>query len=240
MVERLQERITLITGGTGQLGRHVVRRFLAEGARIHVPVFDPAERRDLEEHLGDAAARVVFHPDGNLTDPERVRGIFQAVEEAEGRGVEVLLNLAGGFSMAPAEETDPDTWERLWGINATTVFLCSREALPGMKERGWGRIVNVSAFPALEGGQAGLTAYGAAKAAVLNLTRTLCREVVEHGITVNAVLPSIIDTPENREAMPDADTSTWLPPEEIARVMAFLASEEARVVNGAAITLTLG
>jgi NAD(P)-dependent dehydrogenase (short-subunit alcohol dehydrogenase family) len=162
------------------------------------------------------------------------------VKEAEGRSVEILFNLAGGFEMAPVEETEPGTWERLWQMNVTTAFLCSRTAFPGMKKQGWGRAVNVSALPAVERGQAGLSAYGAAKAAVLNLTGSLSREGVEEGITVNAVLPSIIDTPENREAMPDADTSTWLPPQEIAGVLVFLAADEARVVNGAALTLTLG
>ena len=247
MSHRLEERVTLITGGTGQLGRHVVARCLSEGAHVHVPVFDPDEGDLLESHLGREEAlpgtardRLTLHDRGDLTDPDRVQAIFRAVKEAEGRSVEVLFNLAGGFEMAPVEETDPGTWERLWQMNVTTAFLCSRAAFPGMKERGWGRIANVSALPAVERGQAGLSAYGAAKAAVLNLTLSLSREGVDEGITVNAVLPSIIDTPENREAMPDADTSTWIPPAEVAGVLAFLASDEARVVNGAALTLTLG
>jgi NAD(P)-dependent dehydrogenase (short-subunit alcohol dehydrogenase family) len=99
--------------------------------------------------------------------------------------------------------------------------------------------VNVSALPALDRGKPHLAAYGAAKAAVLNLTHTLAKEGAEHGITANAILPSIIDTPENREASPGADTSTWLPPQRIADVLLFLASEAAGIVNGAAIPLTL-
>jgi NAD(P)-dependent dehydrogenase (short-subunit alcohol dehydrogenase family) len=240
MAKRLQDRVTLITGGTGQLGRPVVRTFLAEGARVHVPVFAPEERELLGDHLGDAVAAVRFHDEGDLTDPDRVGRIVQAVEREEGRAVEVLLNLAGGFTMAPLEETGPGDWERMWKINATTAFLCSRGVIPGMRAAGWGRIVNVSAHPAVDRGQKGLTAYGAAKAGVLNLTQTLAKEVVADGITVNAVLPSIIDTPENREAMPEADTSTWIPPGEIAGIMAFLASDEARTVNGTALILTLG
>jgi NAD(P)-dependent dehydrogenase (short-subunit alcohol dehydrogenase family) len=239
MAKRLQDRVTLITGGTGQLGRHVVRTFLAEGARVHVPVFAPEERELLGDHLGDAVSAIGFHENGDLTDAGRVGGIVREVEEEEGRGVEVLLNLAGGFFMAPVEETDPEAWERIWKRNATTAFLCSREVIPGMRAGGWGRIVTVSAHPALDRGQKGLTAYGAAKAGVLNLTQALAKEVVADGITVNAVLPSIIDTPENRESMPDADPSTWIPPGEVAGVMAFLASDEARTVNGAALILTL-
>jgi NAD(P)-dependent dehydrogenase (short-subunit alcohol dehydrogenase family) len=240
MTKRLQDRITLITGGTGQLGREVVRAFIAEGARVHVPVFAPDERDRLKDHLGDAVAAVHFHDDGDLTDPQRVGQILEAVREEAGRRVEVLLNLAGGFFMAPVEETGPEDWEGMWRRNATTAFLCARGVIPGMRERGWGRIVNVSAHPALDRGQSGLSAYGAAKAAVLNLTQTLAKEVVTDGITVNAVLPSIIDTPENRESMPEADTSAWIPPSEVAGVMAFLSSDEARTLNGAALTLTLG
>ncbi len=232
--------MVLITGGTGDLGQWVVEAFLAQGDRVHVPVFAPGEAEGLRERLGDRAHRVRFHMEADLTRPESVRGVFEAVE-AEGEGPPlVLLNLAGGFTMAPLEETEPHAWDRMWRMNATTAFLCARQGFPGMREAGWGRIVNVSAFPALELGSPGLSAYGAAKAAVLNLTRTLAREGVEDGITVNAVLPSIIDTPGNRSSMPDQDRSTWLDPSEIAGVFRFLASEEARIVNGSALTLTLG
>src|SRR5690606_18233693 len=111
-------------------------------------------------------------------DSDSVGRIVQAVE-AEGAGPpSILLNLAGGFAMARLEETGADTWRRMWEINATTAFLCARAVFPGMKRRRWGRIVNVSSFPALELGSPGLSAYGAAKAAVLNLTRTLAREGV--------------------------------------------------------------
>jgi len=238
-LERLDARSALITGGTGALGRHVVKRFLEAGAEIHVPVFDTSEKQGLEEFLGDGAAAVHFHGDADLTEPGAVDRIVQEVEGAGGPGPDILLNLAGGFSMAPVEDTSPEDWQRMLGINATTAFLCSRACFPSMRERGWGRIINVSALPALEGGQAKLSAYGAAKAAVLNLTRTLAREGVAHGITVNAVLPSIIDTPANRSAMPKADTSAWIPPAEIAGICHFLASDQARIVNGAALTLRL-
>lgn len=240
MTKRLEGRIALVTGGTGQLGRHVVRRFLDEGARVHVPVFAPEERTALEEATGGAPADLSYHEDADMTDPARVEAVFEAIRTQEGHGVEILLNLAGAFSMAPIKETDPDAWHRLWRRNVDTAFLCSRAALPDMKQGGWGRIVNVSAMPAVQRGRAGLSAYGAAKAAVLNLTWALSHEAVEHGVTVNAIVPSIIDTPGNRQAMPDADTRTWVPPSDIAGVLAYLASDEARVVSGATVTLTLG
>lgn len=233
-------RVALITGGTGDLGRSVVQDFLDAGAEVHVPVFAPEEVDLLAEHLREGVEGVHLHMDADLTDAASVRSVFEGVR-ARGNGPPaILLNLAGGFAMAKVEETEPKVWNRMWAMNATTAFLCARAAFPGMRDRGWGRIVNVSAFPALELGSPGLSAYGAAKAGVLNLTYTLAREGVGHGITANAVLPSIIDTPGNRAAMPDEDASRWIDPTEIARVLLFLASDSARIVNGAAVALTLG
>ena len=245
MTDGLDKRTVLVTGGTGGLGRHVVRAFVGAGARVHVPVQNESEIASVNELMGAAADRVRFHTEADLTVPEVVSRVVRAAHPAAWdddtvRGPDVVLNLAGGFAMGPIEETDPATWSHMMGINATTAFLTSRAAFPAMKRRGWGRIVNVSAFPAVRGGAAGLSAYGAAKAAVLNLTQTLAREGAPHGITANAVLPSIIDTPGNRSAMPDADTSTWIPPEEIASVCLFLVGSRARVVNGASLNLTLG
>ena len=240
MGERLDGKSVLITGGTGNLGRHVVKRFLEAGGQIHVPVFDPDEADELTAFLGDGAEAVDFHHDADLTDPRVVDSIMEAMAGPEASGPDIVLNLAGGFAMAPIDETSPELWQRMIAMNATTAFLASRAAFPAMSRRGWGRIVNVSALPALEGGAPQLTAYGAAKSAVLNLTRSLAQEAAELGITVNAILPSIIDTPANREAMPEADTSGWIPPAEIADVCLFLASPRARVVNGAMLTLNLG
>jgi NAD(P)-dependent dehydrogenase (short-subunit alcohol dehydrogenase family) len=235
-----EARIALVTGGAGQLGRHVLDRLLGDGVRAHVPVLDEREAEALRAHLGARASAVTLHPHADLTDGASVEAVYRTIDEREGRSPDILLNLAGGFAGAPVEDTDPGMWDHMWKMNASTAFLCSRAAFSGMKARRWGRIVNVSAFPALDRGKATLSAYGAAKAAVLNLTHTLAREGVAYGITVNAILPSIIDTPANRAAMPKADTSTWLPPERIAEVIAFLVSDGAGIVNGAAIPLTLG
>ncbi len=236
----LTGRVTLVTGGSGGLGRGVVKVLLEAGARLHVPIYSDDEIPALEAFLGDGFSALHLHSDIDLTDEADVTALFDAIREAEGDGPEAVVNLAGGFVMSPVDETDPGAWERMWRMNATTAFLVSRAAFPGMKARGRGRIVNVSALPALNRGQSGLSAYGAAKAAVLNLTHTLSLEGVEHGITVNAVLPSIIDTPGNRKAMPDADRAGWLDPVEIGRVIRSLLSDEAQIVNGAAIPLTLG
>jgi NAD(P)-dependent dehydrogenase (short-subunit alcohol dehydrogenase family) len=229
----LSRRTALVTGGSGALGRAVVKVFRDAGAQVHVPVFDPDEIPGLEAHLEGDLARIHLHRDVDLTQPEGVERLFAHLPP-----VDVVANLAGGFAMAPVEETEPATWERMFRMNATTAFLVSRAAFPAMRAAGFGRILNVSAFPAVDRGAARMTAYGAAKAAVLNLTQALAREGAEHGITVNAVLPSIIDTEANREAMPQADRSRWLQPGEIARVLLFLASEAGGIVTGAAVPLT--
>jgi NAD(P)-dependent dehydrogenase (short-subunit alcohol dehydrogenase family) len=239
-VARANKRIVLVTGGSGQLGRYVVRSFLRDGARLHVPTRDAAEGKAFLKFLGKEGKAVHLHQVTDLSNPDTVNTLITRIEEIEGRGPEVVLNLAGGFAMAEIEDTDLATWSKMWGINATTAFLTSRAAFPGMRAAGWGRIINVSALPALDRGKVGLSAYGASKAALLNLTYTLAKEGVGLGITVNAILPSIIDTPANRKSMPNADTATWLPPKEIAEVLLFLASDRARTVNGAAIPLTLG
>ncbi len=231
----LGNRVALVTGGTGGLGRAVVRTFLEHGASVHVPVFDDDEVDALADELGDAIESVGLHRGVDLTDPASVEALFGAIPAPL-----VVANLAGGFSMGPIEETDPGTWRRMIDLNATSAFLVSRAAFPGMRRAGFGRILNVSAFPALDRGARGMSAYGAAKAAVLNLTQTLAREGLPHGITANAVLPSTIDTPANREAMADADRTAWLAPHEIARVLVFLASDAGKIVTGAAIPLQRG
>lgn len=237
-MDRLDDRIAFVTGGGGALGRHVVRAFLSSGARVHVPVLEAQEGEELREFLADDEG-LALHADGDLSRASEVERILSEIEKRAGRGPDILLNLAGGFSMAPIEETDEEEWGRMFAMNATTAFLCSRAVLPGMKKRGWGRIVTMSALPALEGGAAGLSAYGAAKAAVLNLTGTLSREGIDHGVTANAILPSIIDTPANRDAMPDTDHSTWVEPQEIATLCHFLCTDGARALTGASLTMRL-
>jgi NAD(P)-dependent dehydrogenase (short-subunit alcohol dehydrogenase family) len=158
------------------------------------------------------------------------------VRESDG-GTEILLNLAGGFAMSTLDQTKLAAWDDMFARNATSAFLCCRASAPGMRARGWGRIVNVVAMPALKRGAANMSGYAAAKAAVLNLTYSLAAELGPDGITVNAIVPTTIDTPANRSSMPEADTSRWLAPAEIARVLLFLASDDAAIVTGSAVAL---
>lgn len=236
MMETLEGRVALVTGGTGALGRAVVARLATGGADVHASWVTEAEVTDFAAALGRRVQRVHLRR-SDVTDPASVDQLVTGVTESAGR-LDILANIVGGFAFASLEETAPAVWQRMLALNATSAFLCCRAAAPVMRRRRWGRIVNVAAVPALERGAAGMSAYAASKAAVLNLTYSLARELAPHGITVNAIVPSTIDTPANRKAMPEADTSTWLAPDEIAEVIAFLASDRAAAVTGTAVNLS--
>lgn len=235
---RLVGKIAVVTGGTGALGRAVSKRLLAEGAHVHVPWVVDREAAELQAELGADAGKVTLY-ETDVTNEKAVAKLFDAVAAKDG-GVDVLANIVGGFAFAALADTGFDTWRRMLDMNATSCFLCCRAAAAQMKPRGGGRIVNVAARPAVVHGGAMMSAYTASKAAVLAFTQALADELVKDRIGVNAIVPSIIDTPANRKTMPGADTSGWLPPEEIAGVVAYLASPEARIVTGAAVTLNLG
>lgn len=237
MTSGLEGRTALVTGGTGALGRAVVAAFLEDGAVVHVPWIDATEVPLLEAAVG-AAARVVLH-ETDVTSAPAVEDLFRRIR-ARGDSVNILANVAGGFWYAPLAETAHEEWVRMMELNATSVFLCCRSAVADMRDGRWGRIINVAARPAVTGLGANMTAYAASKAAVLNFTQSLAEEVMSDGITVNAVVPSVIDTEANRRSMPHGDRSTWLRPVEIAAVMSFLASEAGAVVTGSAIRLGVG
>ena len=238
MDQALMEKDVLVTGGTGALGTAVVRAFADAGAHVTVSWVVERERDALVTELGSAGERVRLEQ-ADVTDPDSVATLCAGAAKRAGR-LDVLVQLVGGFAFAPIGETDPRTWQKMIALNATSTFLCAREAVGLMRPYGQGRIVTVAAVPAVERGAANMAAYAAAKAAVLSLTQSLSKEVVTDGITVNAIAPSIIDTPANRKAMPDADTSTWLAPSAIAEVVLWLASESAGIVTGSVMMLSKG
>lgn len=223
----MSDRVVIVTGAFGALGRSVVRRLSEAGNRV-VAVDHAASPPD-----GLLADRSIGGVD--LTDPAQALQVLEAVRDAFGR-VNALVNIAGGFVWETIEGAGNESWERLYALNLLTALNASRAALPYLVESGSGRIVNIGAKGALSAAT-GMGAYAASKAGVHRLTEALAEEY-KGRVTVNAVLPSIIDTPANRKDMPDADPSAWVTPDEVAAVIAFLISDEASGVTGALIPVS--
>jgi len=218
-------REAVVTGGTGALGTAVVGRLVSAGATVHVPVYAAEELEGFPYRNHDA---VKLYEGLDLGVEEDVAKLYRAVP-----WLYASIHVAGGFDMGPITSTSLETWEHLMRLNATTCFLCCREAVKTMSERE-GRVVNVAARPVMvPTGQ--MTAYSASKAAVAALTLSLADELSGSSIWVNAIVPSIIDTPVNRAAMPDASFDAWPKPEQIADTIAFLASPQNTVTRGALV-----
>ena len=231
MKETQAGRVVIVTGGSGALGRANVSRFLVAGDRVVVPWIMKAERAAIEaaEAAALATGRLVLI-EADLAEESGASAAAAALP-----GVEVLVNGVGGFFGGPAlHETDLATWDQMFRINLRTAVAMSRAVLPGMLARRRGAIVNIASRAAFDR-PAGLAAYAASKAALVALTETLQREVQPHGVRVNAVVPTTIDTPANRAGMPDADFSLWTPPARIAEVIHWLASDASASVRGALI-----
>jgi NAD(P)-dependent dehydrogenase (short-subunit alcohol dehydrogenase family) len=224
-------RAVIVTGGSGALGRAVVDKFLAAGDRVLVPWILKAERDAIEAQEGAALAdgRLVL-VEADLAEESGARAAASALP-----GVEVLVNGVGGFAGGRSVvETELEVWDRMFRTNVRTAVAMSRAVLPGMLARRSGAIVNIASRAAFDR-PAGFAAYASAKTAIVVLTETLQREVEKHGVRVNAVVPSTIDTPANRAAMPGADVSLWTPPARIADVIHWLASDASASVRGGLI-----
>ena len=223
-------RTVLVTGAAGNLGRVVANAFAERGAKL---VLVDLRREHLERAFGAEDERRLLAPT-NLLDQDEVHATVKKAIQRFKR-IDVLCNLAGGFRMGqPVHETPDETWNFLFDINARTVLHAVRAVVPGMIESGGGKIVNVGAYAAQKG-VAQMGAYVAAKSAVIRLTEAMAAELREQNINVNCVLPTVIDTPENRKAMPKADTAAWPKVEEVAATIAFLASPENRVTRGGVV-----
>lgn len=222
----------VVTGGTGALGSAVVALLLADGAHCHITCL---HQKELERFVYARHERVRIHKGVDLVNEEIVTRVYQDAADADpGAGLWASIHIAGGFSMAPLEATTKEAFVAQMQQNALTCFLCCREAVKAIRKTGrGGRIVNVAARPGLIPEQgAGMAAYTASKAAVAALTQAIGAEVAKDGILVNAVVPSIMDTPANRKSMPAADFSSWPKTAEVAETILFLASAQNKVTRG--------
>ena len=223
----MSDRVMIITGGQGQLGRAVISGALDRG--LKVVAIDHAE----VEPFGSEACLEIGGVD--LTDPAAAKQAVDSAHAHFGR-LDALLNIAGGFVWQTVDDADP-AWDRMYQLNLVTALNTSRAALPYLTASDAGRIVNVGAAGALKSGM-GMGAYAASKSAVHRLTESLAEETKSGSVTINAVLPSILDTPQNRKDMPDADPTTWVKTEDLAEVMLFLASPASRAMTGALVPVT--
>lgn len=224
----VEGKVALIAGGSGALGRTIVPAFLAAGARVVT-----ADRNPSADHTD---GRLAMKAD--VTDEADVHRLVDEVIRKLGR-IDVLVNLVGGFAPGPVEQTDAALWQRMLTTNLTAAFLLSKAVLREMVERGTGRLLHVAAWAAVEPFP-GAAAYLVAKSGLLALVNVLALELKGSGVTVNAVLPTTIDTPGNRKTMPDADPSKWARPESIGQTLLFLASDEADQISGAAVPIGTG
>jgi NAD(P)-dependent dehydrogenase (short-subunit alcohol dehydrogenase family) len=223
-------RSVIVTGGFGILGAAVAAAFAAAGDKVTRIDFAPTAREPLAGALDIGGV--------DLTDAEATQAALDKVVAAHG-GIDVLVNVAGGFTWETLEGGSLASWARMQAMNLTTTATITQLALPRLKASAAGRVISIGAGAAVKAGAA-MGAYAASKSGVHRLTEALAEELAGTSVTVNAILPSIIDTPTNRADMPDADFSTWVQPEAIADVIGFLASDAARAVTGALIPVTRG
>jgi len=229
----LKDKITVITGAVGNLGAATARRFQQAGAKTVLVDRSPDRVREAFKDIADSPDHLLAGG-VDLSDAASLDKLIQQTVGKFGR-VDALVNTVGAFRGGkPVHEADPADWDFLFNANVRTTLTCCRAVIPQMMKQKGGKIINVSSREGLEA-HAGFAAYSASKSAVLRLTESLAAELKTSDINVNCIMPSIIDTPQNRAAMPNADFSKWVAPEAIADVIAFLASDAARSVNGAAL-----
>jgi len=234
MSANLSGKVVAVTGGFGALGAAVAKTVAEAGAKVAILDHAPAPT--------PATATASAHPEGallfggiDLSQEDSANSVMQRIAAAAGR-LDGLVNVAGGFRFDKLDGGSLETWDALYRMNVRTAVVTCKAALPLLVKSGAGRIVNIGALGATKA-SAGMGPYAASKAGVARLTEALADELKDRGVTVNAILPSTIDTPRNRLDMPDADFSRWVAPSAIADVIAFLLSDGARAVTGALIPI---
>jgi NAD(P)-dependent dehydrogenase (short-subunit alcohol dehydrogenase family) len=232
MTSSVRGKAIVITGAAGALGEATALLAAEQGARLALI------ERAAQPRPGPLASRKDVHllPGVNLTDEAQASAAVRAAHE-QLQGLDVLINIAGAFRWQTVADGDPAGWDQMFAVNLKTALYASRAAIPFLRQSKQGRIINVGSNAALKGG-AGMGPYTASKSAVHRLTESLAEELKKDNITVNAVLPSIIDTPANRTDMPKADFNTWVSPRALAEVILFLASDSGQPITGALVPVT--
>ncbi|RQH02777.1 SDR family NAD(P)-dependent oxidoreductase [Paraburkholderia dinghuensis] len=221
-------KVVAITGGFGSLGMATAALLIERGARVAL-----IGRGAVPDPLPTGVADALNLGGVDLSDLHAAQQAMNAINDRLGR-LDAVLNMAGAFRWETVADGDPATWDLMFAVNVKTALNASKAALPHLLRAGAGRIVNLGAGAALKAGL-GMGAYAASKSGVARLTEALAEELKDQGVTVNAILPSIIDTPQNRRDMPDADFTRWVQPREIAALIAYLLSADAQAITGASI-----
>jgi NAD(P)-dependent dehydrogenase (short-subunit alcohol dehydrogenase family) len=237
---KLKDKIAIITGGTGAIGRFIAETFLKEGAKVLV-TYRREEQFSEWIHSGqeilpklDAFKENLFGRKVDVTIAEQVREFIEETVSRFGR-IDILVNGVGGIApYANIVDLEEKTWDYVFNLNLKSAFLCAKFVLPCMLKEKYGKIVNISAKLALEP-VAGMGAYSASKSALINLTETLAKEVKDSGINVNAVALSLVKTEQNLKTITKPDPSKWVKPEDVAKTILFLCSDEAKAINGAVV-----
>lgn len=233
MPSDFSQKVVLVTGGTGGLGRAVTLAFLHHGATVAVTWRHENEFLALKNDAGDLGVRLVGF-EADVTDPHGAPALIGQILASFNR-LDVLVNAVGGYAGGtPLWQLEPEVFERMLNLNLRAAFALTKAVVPSMIPQKSGAIINVAAKAAWDHA-AGASAYAASKAAAVALIDSLAADLLGTGVRVNSILPSIIDTPANRNSMPASDFSKWPKPDDIANVVLFLAGEEARVIHGASI-----
>ncbi|HKQ67299.1 MAG TPA: SDR family NAD(P)-dependent oxidoreductase [Methylomirabilota bacterium] len=231
----LAGRVAIVTGGTGALGQAVTLRLLADGATVAVPYAVDKEREQLTQRVAAADRQRLILKPADVIDVKAMTAFADEVVAARGK-IDVLVAGVGGFAGGSLLETDLETWKRMLDLNLTSAFSVAKAVVPVMARARYGRVV-VVASRAVVPPAGGFIGYTVAKAGVIAFTQALSHEVRDQGITVNAVLPSTMDTPANRAAMPDSDRKGWVPVEAVADAIAVLARDASAHITGTLLAI---
>lgn len=225
-------KVVLVTGSSGGLGTEVARAFLKAGASIALTYYSSDSLQSLQKICG--MTKNAFLLRGDFTKEDDVKTLVSEAVKRFGK-IDVLANVIGGYAAGkPVTAIDEKEWDHMMNINLKTAFLLSKHVVAQMAKQSSGKVIHVSSRSGLRGAGSD-AAYVASKSGVIRLVESLSEEVKSKGININCIMPSIIDTEENRKAMPSADHAKWVTPADIAKVILFLASDDARPINGAAI-----